>query len=114
MLVTSRSRLVSQTPAMRIYSYGLAEMCEARIPIRFWIDGGAVEYHGETLGIAPGHFIVKSDVELEDGMRLLVKLRVPTEPSGDVFSELELYGWVVCGSKLEGAKFGSQVELEKN
>jgi hypothetical protein len=99
---------------MRLYSYGLAEMCHARIPLRFWIDGEPTEHRGETIGIAPGHFIIASAVELEDGMRLTVKLRVAIEPSEDVFSEIELFGWVICASKLPDGNFGVQVELERN
>jgi hypothetical protein len=103
-----------QTLRMRLYAYGLAEMCEARIPLRFWIDGESIEHRGQTLGIAPGHFIVSSYVELQDGMRLTVKLRVAIEPSGDVFSEIEVFGWVVCASKLPDGNFGAHVELERN
>ena len=98
---------------MRIFSYGLAEMCEARIPLRFSIDDAGVEHHGETIGIAPRHFILSSPIELEDGMRLRVKLSLPVESRG-ASVDLELFAWVVCVSLLHDGRFGCQVELEQH
>lgn len=97
---------------MRIYSYGLTEMCEARIPLRFWIDGQQVEHRGETIGIAPAHFIMSSPVELEDGMRLTVKLQMAI--SRFESAEMEIFGWVVSASLLPNGKYGGQVELERH
>lgn len=101
-----------QSWAMKIYSYGLAEMCEARIPLRFRIDDGHVEYRGETIGIAPGHFIISSPLELEDGMRLTVKLQMAI--SRFETAEMEIFGWVVSASLLADGKYGGQVELERH
>jgi hypothetical protein len=101
---------MEQSWDMKIYSYGLAEMCEAHIPLRFWIDGGQAEYRGETIGIAPGHFIISSPIELEDGMRLTVKLQMAI--SRFETEEMEIFGWVVSASLLANGKYGGQVELE--
>jgi hypothetical protein len=97
---------------MNIHSYGLAEMCAARILLRFWIDGEPHEHHGETIGLAPRHFILRSATELLDGMRLTMKFRLATGVGHGHFSELEMFGWVVGVSKLGDGKFGAQVELE--
>jgi hypothetical protein len=99
---------------MRLFSYGLAEMCEARIPARFWIDDGAQEHRGELIGIGPRHFIMTSPVAMEDGMRLAVKLALVTEPLTGESAEIEVFGWVVSGSILADGHFGCQVELERD
>ena len=98
---------------MRLYSYGLTEMCEARIPLRFWIDGERTAYCGETLGIAPGHLIVKSPAELVDGMRLTLRLQMALDADGSAPAELELFAWVLCASQLPNGNFGAQLELER-
>jgi hypothetical protein len=98
---------------MRLYSYGLTEMCAARIPVRFRIDGERSAYCGETLGIAPRHLIVKSPVELVDGMRLTLRLQIALDADGSASGELELFAWVICASQLPGGNFGAQLELER-
>ena len=99
---------------MRIFSYGLAEMCEARIPLRFRIDDAKIEHTGETIGIAPTHLVLTSPVELEDGMRLTLLLRFATDPPAGEFGEIELFAWVLSTSKLPDGQFGAQVELERH
>lgn len=89
-------------------------MCEARIPARFWIDDGPQEFHGELIGIGPRHFIMTSPVQMEDGMRLGVKLAVVIEPLTGEYSEIEVFGWVVSGSVLADGQFGCQVQLERD
>lgn len=89
-------------------------MCEARIPVRFWIDGESQGHLGETLGIAPWHLNVATTMELFDGMRLTVKLRLATGEGRDEFSERELFGWVVGVSQLGEGKCGAQIELERD
>jgi hypothetical protein len=98
---------------MRLYSYGLSEMCAACIPLRLWVDGESTAYRGETLGIAPGHLIVKSPVELVDGMRLTLRLQMALDADGSARGELELFAWVLCTSKLPDGNIGAQLELER-
>lgn len=108
-------RPLSPHPAsVRIFSYGLAEMCEARIPLRFRTDDGHLDLCGETIGIAPTHLILTSPVQLEDGMRLRLHLRLATDPSANEFGEIELFAWVLSTSKLPDGQFGAQVELERH
>jgi hypothetical protein len=97
---------------MRLYSYGLTEMCAARILLGFRIDGERTAHSGETLGIAPGHLIVKSPVELVDGMRLTLRLQIALDADGSAPGELELFAWVLCASQLPDGDFGAQLELE--
>lgn len=52
-------------------------------------------------------------VELQTGIRLVVKIRVPLGNSGSLFCDVEIPGHIACGSKLEDGQFGYQVEIER-
>lgn len=88
-------------------------MHPARLPLRFCVGAGAIEHTGETIGISQQHFILSSPIELQVGLRLMMKIRVPVEVSGSPFSEIAVCGRIVCGSRLADAAFGYQVELER-
>lgn len=51
-------------------------------------------------------------VELQTGLRLVVKIRVPLESLGTLFCDVEAPDHIVCRSELED-QFGYQVEIER-
>ena len=51
--------------------------------------------------------------ELEAGLRLTMKIRVPVEVSGSPFSEIAVIGRVVDCSHLPDGQFGYPIELER-
>lgn len=65
------------------------------------------------MGISPERFIMATKVELQTGLRLMVKIRIPVENPGTLFCDVEFPGHVVCRSKLEDGQFGYQVEIER-
>jgi PilZ domain len=81
------------------------------IPVRFQ-DGTGTEVQAHATNISRAGLFLNSPQKLTVGASLHMRMRVPTEISGSVFSELQCQGRVVHERKsAEGVGYG--VEIEK-
>lgn len=81
------------------------------IPVRFRNSAGP-EIVTHAINVCRSGLFLKSPFRLAIGSSLHMSLRVPTEISGSVFSELRCRGRVVHEREAEGA-IGYGIEIEK-
>lgn len=89
-------------------------MVETKLPVRFRVGSGLIEYQGETIGVSPRHLLFSTDAQLQPGLRLSLQVRVPMEISGSPFSEVHFSGRVLAGTELAGGTFGYHLEIDHN
>jgi len=99
---------------MPIFSQDLGDLHGAKLPLRFRVGAGSIEHAAVAIGISPQRFIMSCPMELQAGLRLVMKIRVPVEVSGSPFSEIAVRGRVVDCSNLPDGQFGYQIELERD
>ena len=86
-----------------------------RIPIRFYsTDGSRLqgETQTEATNISRSGLFMSSPQRLAVGTVLMLVLRVPTEISGSVFSELRCLGRVIHEQEMADGRLGYGVKLE--
>lgn len=85
-----------------------------RIPIRFFsADGSAAQCasHAEASNVSRNGLFMTSATRLNVGAVVMLVLRVPTEISGSVFSELRCMGTVVHEQTTKDGKLGYGVKI---
>jgi hypothetical protein len=109
-----------QTYALPQNTYGGAMFASDRrgnprlsltIPVRFE-DGSGTEVQTHATNISRAGLFLKSPRKLTVGTSLRMSMRVPTEISGSVFSELHCHGRVVHERESAGG-MGYGVEIER-
>jgi hypothetical protein len=88
---------------------------QLRVPIRFCsADGSGTdgETCAEAKNISRNGLFMASPKRLIVGSLLMLAMRVPTEISGSVFSELRCMGRVVHEQKMEDGSLGYGVKIE--
>ena len=86
------------------------------IPVRFRsfeIGCAELEIPTQALNISRNGLFFASPQRLKVGSKLSLNLRVPTELSGSVFSELRCRGRVVHEQELKDGTIGYGVEIEQ-
>jgi len=83
-----------------------------RIPIRFYSTDGSRETQTEATNISQSGLVMQSPKPLAVGSTLLLVLRVPTEISASVFSELRCMGRVIHEQQTADGKLGYGVKIE--
>ena len=86
------------------------------IPVRFRcfeIGCAGLEVPTQTLNISCSGLFLLSPQRLKVGSKLSLNLRVPTEISGSVFTELRCRGRVVHEQELRDGRLGYGVEIEQ-
>jgi hypothetical protein len=80
------------------------------IPVRFH-DGSGTEVRAFAVNISRAGLFINSPRKLSVGTWLLMRMRVPTEISGSVFSELHCKGRVVHEREsIDGLGYGVEIE----
>jgi hypothetical protein len=85
------------------------------IPIRFYSTDGSRsqgETHTEATNISRNGLFMRSPTRLAVGAMLMLVLRVPTEISGSVFSELRCMGRVIHEQQTADGNLGYGVKIE--
>lgn len=85
-----------------------------RIPIRFFsADGSAAQgtSYAEACNVSRSGLFMTSATRLQVGAVIMLVLRVPTEISGSVFSELRCMGTVIHEQTTKDGKSGYGVKI---
>jgi hypothetical protein len=111
--ITASCDLACYPLLVDLFPLSLNGMVETKLPVRFRVATGVTEYQGETIGISPRHLLLSTDAQLQAGLRLSLRVRVPMEISGSPFSEIHFSGRVLAGAELAGGNFGYHLEIDR-
>ena len=92
---------------------GQTHLRQAKLQVRFFIQGDSEEYEGETIGFSPEQLFMSSSTDMQAGTEVSITVRVPVELSGSPFNEVIFSGKVLSASKLARGTFGYQIAIQR-